>query len=494
MLSIDITDSQIKLIRSFSNGNKIKVTHSVIKNISRELISNGYINDVPLLAGEISEILTDFKIKDKNVILTINSSSIVNKDILIPKFKKSQYKSVVNNIIQAELGVSLDYNITFKILGEAVFEDTKSLIKIIATACPQKLIESYRQLCNQLGLKVNHIITTDASIWRLISKFPELKKEMPLLTVQVDNNFLSFNLFENNQVVFTRYIPINMEDYGYSNDYLKTALYDNLFRILQFNKVRPGASAIKQIYLYGQLEDPESFISTVQGFGINVQLIPSSSNVVSPSGFDFKSYVNSLGAMLKADKVLENVDLLTYTGPKPSNDTPRVFILLLIMILVVSGGSIYGVFMYQENIKIDYSNKIASVENSIRSMRLKEKQVELNTKLSTYNRINEYKTEIEKAVTIFKFYPKITNNVLLELEKNLGKNVIINNISVSGSNLSVSYTAKTDYAPSEYVKALNEQNFFYNIVYTGYNGQIQVDENGNELSKSYNFSLTMMIR
>ena len=57
MLSIDITDRQIKLVRGTSQGSKIKIDEVDFREIEKGLVSNGYIADVPLVAAEIIDMI-----------------------------------------------------------------------------------------------------------------------------------------------------------------------------------------------------------------------------------------------------------------------------------------------------------------------------------------------------------------------------------------------------------------------------------------------------
>ena len=57
MLSIDITDRQIKLVRGSAQGSKIKIDEVDFREIEKGLVSNGYIADVPLVAAEIIDII-----------------------------------------------------------------------------------------------------------------------------------------------------------------------------------------------------------------------------------------------------------------------------------------------------------------------------------------------------------------------------------------------------------------------------------------------------
>ena len=51
MLSIDITDRQIKLVRGVHSGNKIRVQDADMRELTLGMVSNGYITDVPMVAA-----------------------------------------------------------------------------------------------------------------------------------------------------------------------------------------------------------------------------------------------------------------------------------------------------------------------------------------------------------------------------------------------------------------------------------------------------------
>lgn len=65
MLSIDITDRQIKLVRGAAQGAKIKIDEVDFREIEKGLVSNGYIADVPLVAAEIIDMINTRSIKER---------------------------------------------------------------------------------------------------------------------------------------------------------------------------------------------------------------------------------------------------------------------------------------------------------------------------------------------------------------------------------------------------------------------------------------------
>ena len=69
MLSIDITDRQIKLVRGVHSGNKIRVQDADMRELSMGMVSNGYITDVPMVAAELNDIIKQKDIKEKEAVV-----------------------------------------------------------------------------------------------------------------------------------------------------------------------------------------------------------------------------------------------------------------------------------------------------------------------------------------------------------------------------------------------------------------------------------------
>ena len=131
MLSIDITDRQIKLVRGVHSGNKIRVQDADMRELTLGMVSNGYITDVPMVAAELNDIIKTKGITEKDAIVSITSSSIVYKEMLLPKPKSLKNTAAIEAMIQANMGVSKEFNISFTIAGETEDELVASLVQEI---------------------------------------------------------------------------------------------------------------------------------------------------------------------------------------------------------------------------------------------------------------------------------------------------------------------------------------------------------------------------
>lgn len=117
------------------------------------LVSNGYIADVPLVAAEIIDMINTRAIKEKDTIVSISSSSILYKELMLPKPRKLSNTAAIEAMIGSNMGISGDYNISYTIVGETVDENKNPLIKVLATACPQRLVDGYVKLFTHMGLR-----------------------------------------------------------------------------------------------------------------------------------------------------------------------------------------------------------------------------------------------------------------------------------------------------------------------------------------------------
>ena len=80
MLSLDFTDHHIKIVRGSLMGSKIRVIQVETLTLPTGLVENGFIVDVPMLAGELLDFFTTNDIKEKDMIAEIGSSLILNKE------------------------------------------------------------------------------------------------------------------------------------------------------------------------------------------------------------------------------------------------------------------------------------------------------------------------------------------------------------------------------------------------------------------------------
>lgn len=507
MLSIDITDRQIKLVRGSAQGNKIKIDEVDFREIEKGLVSNGYIADVPLVAAEIIDMINTRAIKEKDTIVSISSSSILYKELMLPKPRKLSNTAAIEAMIGSNMGISGDYNISYTIVDETVDENKNPLIKVLATACPQRLVGGYVKLFTHMGLALKAVNISNNAISRLIQNTPKMSGYMPLLLVQIDKEFLNINLYEDNVLSFSRYFKIDPADYNNAEDYVNQAIYDNLFRMFQFFQSRKDMKPIKEMMFYGEIGDFIALTNTVSGFSVPCHILSAPTTIASRADFEFTVYANAIGALYKVNKELEHINLLDTTAAKESKGLNTFFIGLgaaaLISVLAVVGANVV-IDVINNNIK----SQITKVQADINDTALQARLTTLQQKEGVLANFQSYKDSIANAELMYNYMPvgttdvykmlrepftakqdKIENVTSDDIRKNLSGMKLIDSVDISGYSVTATYSCKNQAQPSQYVRALIDQGYFENITYTGY-----TVEKGEDNKETIEFSLTMLLK
>ena len=127
MLSFDITDKIIRIVRGFESSGKIKIYDAFSIDIPEKSIENGNIVDVTGLASIIGDILKSKKIKEKSAIVSISSNLTIFKELDIPKAKGQQFLKMVKAEMQAQLGIDDTYSVSYLIVGEVEDKNEKGI-------------------------------------------------------------------------------------------------------------------------------------------------------------------------------------------------------------------------------------------------------------------------------------------------------------------------------------------------------------------------------
>ncbi len=494
MLSIDITDRQIKLVRGVHSGNKIKVQDADMRELSMGMVSNGYITDVPMVAAELNDIIKSRDIKEKDAIVSITSSSIVYKEMLLAKPKSMKNPAIIEAMIQSNMNVSNEYNISFTIAGETEDEEKNKMIKVIASACPQRLVDGYVRLFSHIGLPLKAVHIANNSVTRLIVNIPKIIDRMPMLLIQIDKSFLNMNLYEDNQIVFSRYFIIDPNDYENAPDYVTRAVYDNLFRMIQFIKSRKGAKPLKEIMFYGDIENFIELSNAISSFNVPANVLSMPSTVISQAQMDFTKYANAVGAIYHRNKELEHINLLEASSAKEQKGANGFLIAMGASVLgsvAVVAGICIGLEVMNNNIKAeidDYNTKLndPALQNDLSIV---------DTRTTMLQGFENYNANIEETGLLFNYMPKVQSYVVDKVREPItaddgilkdDQRLEITDISISGYSVNVTFMGVSKGDPSsvpaayatyliEKVKNKYGDPYFVNVSYNGFTSETASD-------------------
>jgi len=391
MLSFDITDRNIRIIKGAESNGKVRISSAATLNLEEEVIVNGHVRDVPRLATLINQVLRTNKMPDKEAIVSISSNMTIFKELHIQKAEKQQdFMKMVRAEMAAALGIDESYSVSYIVVGDS--DQQQGGVKVLATACPYEVVDCYKRVFNMLQINLRSVMIGCNCITKVLLADTKVKSKMPLLAVQIDNNFISLNLYENGQLSFSRFASISAEDYDDSEDYVFEAVNENIFRMLQFQKSKSGSDPIENVVFYGDTHEYVRLTNELEKMGIRTSIINVPPQVHGYENLEFSSYANAIGAMFKRNKDTERINLLetdTVNNNKIKSDS-SYFMLLGICaaasLLICAG--VWG-FLYYKNKKVEDDIKLIhekstsayaeSLDQQIE--KLKEKQAAMNTYL-----------------------------------------------------------------------------------------------------------------
>ena len=418
MLSFDITDRNIRIIKGTENGGKIKISAAANLDLEEAVIVNGHVNDINRVAMMINQVLKQNNMPDKEAIVSISSNQTVFKELLIPpNSKESEFMKSVRHELQMQINVDDSYAVGYLIVGEPEEDEHGERVqRILATACPYDVVDCYKRIFHMLGINLKTVMIGCNAITKVLLADVKVKSLMPLLAVQIDKNFISLNLYEDNQLSFPRFASIDPEDYENPDDYVFEAVNENIFRMIQFARSR-GSEAISNVVFYGDITaSPNLYnrlVDEMESNEINVSQLNVPPQIHGYQNLEFSLYANAIGAMFKRNKITEHVNLLDAEGAsalagamknKTEGGVPVLPIIGLVVSLVGVLGLWAGFSILDSNVKKETQrlrDDINSPETAAKLQQYEDLKVMRET-------VNNYGTIITNTSEAYKTLPIVT--------------------------------------------------------------------------------------
>lgn len=488
MLSFDITDRNIRVVKGVESSGKIKISAALSIDIDEDLIVNGYIKDVPNVATLINGAIKKNRMPDKEAIVSISSNLTIFKELEVPKVKITEMQKAVKQQMLAELSLDDIYSVSYTIVGEGE-NDT---YKVLATACPYEIVNSYREMFKLLGISLKSVMIGCNCITKVLLADTKIQSKMPLLAVQIDNNFISLNLYEANQLAFSRFASIDPADYDNSEDYVFEAVNENIFRMLQFQRSRNTGETIENIIFYGDTHDYVRLTDELEKLDLNTNLINVPPQIHGHENLEFSLYANAIGAMFKRDKEKEKLNLLdsdfssAVRNRGGNENAGNIFMLVAVAVSAVLVGGIWGGLTIKDN---GIQDDIQVCQDFIDSPQTASKINYLTRLEGIKEKVDAYNVSMTNAHDAFYSQPVINGDKYDLIESILTDTAT--ELDVTGIKILspyeytdgvLSFTVQYDEAPYAYqelpalfVSRILEEEDFENVSYGGYGvSEIQI--------------------
>lgn len=478
MLSFDISDRQINIVKGDNSAGKIRIEKSLSVEVPEDMILNGEVINLSGLADLLVTTLKAEVMMDRDAIVTFSSSNIVFKELVVPKAKGNEFLTMVQNHMSQEMGITDEYSISYTVVGEAG-EENPGAVKVLATACPSTIVEAFRKMFNIMSINLKSVNISCNSISRIVLADKSVIEKMPLLVCQLDKNFLGLTLFENGQMAFARYVPISPEDYE-SEEYILEALNENIFRMEQFNKAR-GGPGLDNVVLYGEIDDYIKLVDSLDGLDIKASILGVPAQITGYENFEFTVFANAIGALYKRNKQTERINLLEVdSSTGKSSEGLNSLLITAGIIVAASAIAIAAVTLFIGIRENGVRDDIAETESQIAEC---DKIIEENQILHDgLNQIEEYKKIVETAKENLMALPVLKKQVFDQIDAatgSTGSDINYQGFAYDEKQAMVTITnveVTNQLEAPEFVRSIKELDYFADVQFTGYTGTGEKDD------------------
>lgn len=491
MLSFDITDRHVRIIRGTEQRGKIRVSSASTIDLSEGLIVNGHIKDIPKMATIINDELKARRMDDKEAVVTLSSNLVIFKELVIPKAKTSTaLLTMVTNQMQHQMGIAEEYSISYSIAGE-VEQDGSQAMKILATACPFEVVDCYRKVFQMLSIALKSVSVSCNAISKIILSDRKVAAKMPMLVVQVDPNFVSLNLYEAGQLSFSRFASIDAVDYDNSEDYVYEAVNENIYRMIQFHKSRSADNPIQNVVFYGDTTEYIRLTNALEGMDISTSLMGVPNNISGYENIEFQAYANAIGAMFRSDKNTDRINLLETDSSAGKTDAGGSFLGALGGAVVLSAAVVAAVYAGFSNVINNVDQKIADIDDWMNSPEVSETLREVEDTEAKIGKLALYKDDLDIAVYNFATKKDLTIDTINAFTEAVeSKNCAVSMIEYGSGLFTITCIAGENTDADEAVMAIYELDMFDNITYGGFMSQSEEGSDDAAGATSFEFQIS----
>lgn len=167
-------------------------------------VEDGFINDTSRFAVAMRDALDRERVTTKDVVFTISSSKIANREVTIPMVKDSKIMQVVQASASEYFPVDIsDYVISYTVQQRINTKTDKQLV-LLLLAAPNDLIRRYYHLARDMRFHVTSIDYSGNSLFQIVRR--QVRKGVNMC-LQINEQSTLINIIEDDKLILQRVIP-----------------------------------------------------------------------------------------------------------------------------------------------------------------------------------------------------------------------------------------------------------------------------------------------
>jgi len=211
VLSIEISNSLIRICEMDYKKKNPRVYRQAMVPTPPGAISDGYLNGIDDLRTAIRRALNDNQMKTKDVIFTIASSKIVNREVMLPAVKKpSMLGTMIRNNLNEYFPIDLSsYEIAHQILEQMSEGPEAGKYRTMIMAAEKSLVDGYDKLATLCGLRLVSLDYAGNSMFQAI-KNEDTAARIMLLKIEETQTMVS--IVKNKSLMLQRTINYGLAE------------------------------------------------------------------------------------------------------------------------------------------------------------------------------------------------------------------------------------------------------------------------------------------
>lgn len=345
VLSIDFGADEIKIIEGQGSKKGINISKAFTVDLPKDVYHNGEILDQVAIVSSLKTSLKENKVSTNLTYGIINSSSIITREVSIPKVPEKEIASIINYQLDNFLPVDPeDYVVNHIVLGNNMEEEVEKL-DILLVGVPKKMVLNHLDLIKEVGLKPEVLDFQSNSMAKLL-EFNSMvndyytTRDVAIASVDMGYDSSKLTIIKNGKIEVSRVIDVGAKtvyenlsslfDYSYDEREDKVRSiedinassdeFDDYFRMLNITRTtldnllekievvfryytsRQNLNFINYILLQGGFSNIEGIESLFSSY-FNIPTVKLSSLDKIKWKGDFTKYANAIGGLIRNDEV-----------------------------------------------------------------------------------------------------------------------------------------------------------------------------------------------
>jgi type IV pilus assembly protein PilM len=207
LVGLDIGSHSIKIVELKQHKRGYELRNFGVAQLPPEAIVDGVIMDSAVVVESIRNLISNLKIKNRNVATSVSGHSLITKKIQLPLMTETELEEQIQWEAEQYIPFEIEeVNIDFQILGPLL--DEEGQMDVLLVAVKKDIINDYAAVIAEAGLAV-HVVDVDGFALENVFEvtYPDFL-DKTVVMIDVGAGIMNINVLKNGVSTFTRDITI----------------------------------------------------------------------------------------------------------------------------------------------------------------------------------------------------------------------------------------------------------------------------------------------